>query len=325
VSDHIRWGVLGASSRIYHGKLRPPMVAGGRHLITAEASRDRDGSTRQYRDLLARPDVDAVYIPLPNDSHKPWILAALEAGKHVLCEKPLTLSPADTAEVFEAANSAGRVLMEAYMWPHHPRHQTLLAMAHEDLGALQSSYGTFTFPFDRPDDHRLDARGAGALFDVGIYCLGPMILLAPHEATDAAAVAARNGAGVDVSFSGTLTLGDATVARDGAQIAAHVAVSFDAPGRRSFDLIGSNGMISVGDWFVPGPPEPSEAAVTHRDGTSTVVRCPGANSFANMLDQFADVVNHASAPVWGRPQSELLARWIGALQDVARPGQHQPE
>src|SRR5215218_5991920 len=121
MADALRWGVIGATSRIYQGKLKPPMQARPAHTIVAEASRTSDGGDAPYADLLGRSDVDAVYIPLPNDGHKKWILAALEAGKHVLCEKPLTMSPADTDEVFAAAAAADRALVEAYMWPHHPR------------------------------------------------------------------------------------------------------------------------------------------------------------------------------------------------------------
>jgi predicted dehydrogenase len=305
----IRWGVLGGTSRIYHGRLRPPMVDGPRHEVVAEASRSADGGTQPYADLLARDDVDAVYIPLPNVGHKPWILAALAAGKHVMCEKPLTMSAADTDEVFAAADSAGRVLMEAYMWPHHPRGRALLDIGRDSLGRLIASYGTFSFPLGRDDDHRVDARGGGALFDVGIYCLGPMVLLAPSETRQVSASAIRNQAGVDISMSGLVHLDH--------ELAAHFSVSFDAPHRRSFDLIGSEGVVSFDDHFVPGPEEPSEVVVARRDGSITRVQCDGANAFANMIDHFADVVYGVASPVWGAAQSRLLARWLEAIHRAA--------
>jgi predicted dehydrogenase len=305
----IRWGVLGATSRIYHAKLRQPMVDGARHQVVAAASRTGDGSTQPYADLLARSDVDAVYIPLPNVGHKPWILAALAAGKHVLCEKPLTMSAADTDEVFAAAAAAGRVLMEAYMWPHHPRSQALLDVARSSLGRLIASYGSFTFPLNRDDDHRVDSRGGGALFDVGIYCLGPMVLLAPSEVRKAAATATRNAAGVDISMSGMVHLDS--------DVAAHFTVSFDAPPRRSFDLVGTDGRVTFDDWFVPGPDGSSEVAVAHRDGTKSVIECAGADAFARMIDQFADVAHGLASPRWGPAESRLLARWLEAIHRAA--------
>lgn len=94
----LRWGVVGATSNIYNQSLKPAFGANERHRIVGEASRS-DGGDDPYGMLIERSDVDAIYIPLPNDSHKPWILRSLAAGKHVLCEKPLTMSTADTVEV----------------------------------------------------------------------------------------------------------------------------------------------------------------------------------------------------------------------------------
>lgn len=309
MAEPLRWGVLGASSRIYRGKLLPPMLARPGHQVVAEASRTPDGSDAPYAEMLRRSDVDAVYIPLPNDSHRPWILAALAAGKHVLCEKPLTMSAADTDQVFAAAEAAGRVLIEAYMWPHHPRHQVLLAAARAELGALRSSQGHFSFMLDRFTDHRFDRRGRGALFDVGIYCLGPALLLAPRQPAAVAATAVRNEHGVDVSFSGWLDLGDGFTAT--------AVASFESVNRRSLVLVGTHGSITIESDLAPGPLEPSTVQVVHRDDSITEHHAPGADSYGNMLDQFAAVVAGREAALWGAPESRLLARWIEALHRAA--------
>jgi D-xylose 1-dehydrogenase (NADP+, D-xylono-1,5-lactone-forming) len=307
VAEPLKWGVLGASSRIYQGRLKPPMLEGRRHDVVAEASRSADGSDAPYAALLHRPDVDAVYIPLPNDSHRPWILAALEAGKHVLCEKPLTMSPGETAEVYAAAQAADRVLIEAYMWPHHPRSQALLQV---DLGPLRSMSGSFTFPLDRPGDHRVDARGGGALFDVGIYCLGPMVLLQPADPIRVVATAIRNQHGVDTSLSGWLDLGDG--------VSGAVSVSFDAPHRRLFDLVGRDGEVHIADHFAPGPTDDGVLEVRRRDGSFDAVPFRGVDAYAAMLDQFADVIGGAS-PLWGPAESMRLAGWIDALHRQSTP------
>ncbi len=301
----LRWGVIGASSRIYRGRLLPPMETSDRHTVVAEASRDASGSDAPYGDVLRDPNVDAVYIPLPNDGHKPWILRCLEAGKHVLCEKPLTLSAADTAEVYDAAAAAGRVLVEAYMWPHHPRHQLVLQLARTELGALRFSTGSFMFPLRKLDDHRLDARGAGALFDVGIYCLGPAVLLATREPVAVAASAVRNGAGVDVSLSGWLDLGDGFTAT--------ASVSFDAAEQRSLEIIGTAGSIRILTESAPGPAEPSTLTVRLPDGSGIDHEVAGADAYGQMIDQFADVVEHGAQPAWSSTHSITLARWIDAL------------
>jgi D-xylose 1-dehydrogenase (NADP+, D-xylono-1,5-lactone-forming) len=307
VAEPLHWGVIGASSRIYQGRLKPPMAHSPRHQIVAEASRDADGSDAPYAELLRRVDVDAVYIPLPNDGHRRWILAALEAGKHVLCEKPLTMSPADTDEVYAAAASADRALIEAYMWPHHPRSQALLAV---DVGPLRSMSGSFTFPLDRPGDHRVDTRGGGALFDVGIYCLGPMVLLHPGDPSRVVATAIRNEHGVDTSLSGWLDLGDG--------VSGAVSASFDAPHRRLFDLVGRDGEVHIADHFAPGPTDDGTLDVRRRDGTFDSVPFAGVDAYAAMVDQFADVVD-GGTPLWGAGDSCRLARWIDALHRQSSP------
>lgn len=301
--------MIGASSRIYNSKLKPPMESRPAHTIVAEASRDADGSDAPYAQLLGRADVDAVYIPLPNDGHKRWILAALEAGKHVLCEKPLTMSPADTDEVFAAARSAGRALIEAYMWPHHPRSKVVLDVARSELGDLRFSRGAFSFLLTRSDDHRFDERGGGALFDVGIYCLGPALMLAPREPIAVAASAVRNEHGVDVSLSGWVDLGEGFVAT--------AEASFESVSRRSLDLVGTRGSLTIEPDLAPGPLEPSIVEVVRLDDSSTRFPAAGADSYGEMLDQFAAVTAGAT-PVWGEAESRLLARWIDRLLTAAR-------
>lgn len=306
----LRWGVLGASSKIYRTAILPPIEARERHHVVAEASRDAHGSDKPYAELLKRRDVDAVYIPLPNDGHAPWILRAIEAGKHVLCEKPLTMAVAETDIAFAAAEAAGRVLVEAYMWPHHPRNQLVLDLARSELGALRFSRGRFSFPLDRDEDHRLDARGGGALFDVGVYCLGPAVLLAPRAPRAAAASAVRNDHNVDISLAGWLDLGDGFTAT--------ADVSFESVHLRTYELTGTGGSIRLDGWSAPGPREASVVRVEHRDGSVTEHPAAGADAYGEMLDQFADVVQHDATPRWGAAESRMLARWIDALHIAAR-------
>ncbi len=309
MGEPLRWGVLGARSKIYRTKLLPPMQARAGHQVVAEASRDADGGDGPYAELLHDPAVDAVYIPLPNDSHKRWILAALDAGKHVLCEKPLTMSAADTDEVCAAAESAGRVVGEAYMWPHHPRSQVILDLARTDLGELRFSRAAFSFALDRPHDHRFDARGGGALFDVGIYVLGPALLLAPREVRSAAATAARNEHGVDVSMIGLVDLGEG--------FGASIEVSFESVYRRSLHLTGTRGAITIESNLAPGPTEPSTVPFMHLDDTVVEHPADGADAYGEMIDAFARTIDGEPSR-WGAAESRLLARWIDALHVSAR-------
>jgi predicted dehydrogenase len=218
------------------------------------------------------------------------------------------MTAADTDEVYAAARSAGRVLSEAYMWPHHPRSKVVLEVARTELGELRFSRGCFGFTLDRPGDHRFDERGGGALFDVGIYCLGPALMLAPREPVAVAAAAARNEHGVDVSFSGWLDLGEGFTAT--------AEASFQSTNRRSLDLTGTNGSLIIAPDLAPGPLEPSTFDVLHLDDSVTSYPARGADAYGEMLDQFAAAVN-GEPLVWTEQHSRLLARWIDALLTTA--------
>ena len=301
----LRWGVIGATSKIYNNSLKPAFEASVGHRIVGEASR-ADGGDDPYGALLERSDVDAVYIPLPNDGHKPWILRALAAGKHVLCEKPLTMSTADTVEVFEAAEAANLTLMEAYMWPHHPRARRVLELvAAGAVGELRSIRSVFTYPSSDPTNHRLDERGAGALFDVGIYCIGPAMLLAQRNHVAVAASAVRNDKHVDVSMTGFVDWGDG--------LGSSFDVSFESPHRRLLEIAGTDGIITMPGFHAPGPIGPSEIHILRRDDSTEVVDVVGANAFVGMIDQFADVVHGDAGPVFGRVESVRLAIVIDEL------------
>jgi len=139
----------------------------------AQALASRHGVPRvhaTYEHLLTDPDVDGVYLPLTNDAHKPWTLRALEAGKHVLCEKPLALNAAEAEEMAASARASGRLLMEAFMYRFHPRMRTLAASL---TGAgVRHVHAAFGFRLRDPDNYRASSElGGGALYDVGCYCI----------------------------------------------------------------------------------------------------------------------------------------------------------
>jgi xylose dehydrogenase (NAD/NADP) len=175
----VRWGVLGAAWIADVALLPALRQAAGAELL-AIASRDqararelagRHGVERVHADyaaLLADPDVDAVYLPLPNSLHLPWTLRALAAGKHVLCEKPLALNATEAREMADAAEASGRLLMEAVMYRFHPRLRALKAsLAGTEIRHVWAS---FAFAIDKPDNYRLRPDlGGGALLDVGFY------------------------------------------------------------------------------------------------------------------------------------------------------------
>jgi predicted dehydrogenase len=304
----MRWGVLGGRSGIYQRRLKPAFEATDRHPVVAEASRSDDGLDA-YDALLARDDVEAVYIPLPNALHAPWILRSLEAGKHVLCEKPLTMSASDTERVVAAAGASGVTLVEAYMAPHHPRFQLVQTLARDGgLGALHLHRAAFTFTLDRPADHRWDATGGGALLDVGIYCLAPALDLAGREPVAVAAAATTNAEGIDTSMTGWLDFGGG--------FQAMFEVSFEAPFRRRQEIVGSEGALAIDD-PVPGPEEPGRLTIERNGDRLEHVPTPGGDAFVSMLDQFVSVARGEAAPVFGLDASMRLARTLEAVRAAA--------
>jgi len=301
----IRWGVFGGSSRIYKSSLKPAFDQLGHPVVDAPSRRGDDFGP--YAEMLGRDDIDAVYNPLPNHLHAEWSHRALDAGKHVLCEKPLTMSPDDSAKLFDHAESAGLTILEAYMWPHHPRARAILDRVESgSWGTLQSGRSSFSYPMDMSSgDHRIDERGAGALFDIGIYCIAPFLLIAGRDPVAMAATATRNDLGVDVVMSGWIDWG--------ANFTSTFDVSFDAPLRKEMGLSGSNGLVNVPGLHVPGPQDDSVITVELRDGSVDTIECAGANAYAGMVAHFEAVAMNGAAPIFGRTESMRLANIFDEL------------
>ncbi|MGI9053879.1 MAG: Gfo/Idh/MocA family protein [Ilumatobacteraceae bacterium] len=305
----MRWGVVGATSRIHRQRLRPAFGLAGERIV-AEASR-RGDDLAPYREVLTDPDVDAVYIPLPNFLHADVIQQALESGKHVLCEKPLTMSGEETDRLYAVAQGCGRWLSEAYMWPHHPRARRLCELvAAGEIGRLIEHQATFTFPLDRADDHRLDARGGGVLFDTGIYCLGPALVLSGRGVGAVAATAVRNEAGVDTSMSGWLEVEPGT--------SASFTVSFEAPLRRVQVVIATAGTVVLDPHF-PGPERAGDITILRPDGSRDEVPYVGANSYERMIADFVVEAEGDADPAWTPTDSIRLAHLEDHLHALTTP------
>ena len=256
----LRWGVLGARSQNHRTRLRPAFGLAGARIVNEASRRGEDLSA--YDDVLADPDVDAVYITLPNAMHAAWVLKALTAGKHVLCEKPLTLSAADTITLYETAKAVDRHLGEAFMWPHHPRSQRLRELvAKGDLGPLRRPSGHVHVrprPPDRPPLRR--AAAAGRCSTAGSTASGRRCASPTPSRPRSRPRAAHNTAGVDVAMDGWVALGT--------WVGASFTVSMAAPGRRNQTVIGHDGVVVVDNHF-PGPERPGALTVVRADGPAT--------------------------------------------------------
>jgi predicted dehydrogenase len=235
-----------------------------------------------YAELLDDPDVEAVYIPLPNALHADWAIEAMEAGLHVLCEKPLARTAAEAQRMAAAADATGVTLMEAYMTAFHPRAQRAIAMAKEGtLGRVLSLRSQFIFPNRDPANHRwLPSMGGGALLDVGIYCLEPLLAIA-DEPVRFAAHQLLAPSGVDATFSGWLEFAEGATGS--------FLVSFQAPGLQRLEIVGTDSRLVVDRPFTPGVDD-RVIELTNSDRRVESIDAGGCDPYLTMVEHFAAVV-----------------------------------
>jgi D-xylose 1-dehydrogenase (NADP+, D-xylono-1,5-lactone-forming) len=309
----VRWGLLGT------GNITRKLLHGASGTTTAEVvaigSRDRDraasfaaanGIARphgSYEALLADPDVDAVYISLPNGLHHGWTMHALAAGKHVLCEKPYTRHPEEVEEAFDAAEAGGLVLSEAFMWRHHPQVGMLRSIVAE-IGPLQLIRATFSFVLEDEADVRLQADlDGGSLMDVGCYCVSGARLLAGEEPSEVVGVAEFDETGVDRRFTGILRFPDAVIAEFSSGFTSN---------HRGLEAIGRDGSVLATD------PWQSSPATIWRDGVETVL--DPVDPYTLELEDMAAAIRGERPALLGRADALGQARTIEALYRSAETG-----
>jgi predicted dehydrogenase len=262
-----RWGIL-STADIGRRKVIPGLLKAERVEVLGIASReeaqaravaDELGIPRaygSYEALLADPDIDVVYIPLPNHLHLDWTMAAARAGKHVLCEKPLALTGDDAQRMVNVAANEGVRLMEAFMYRLHPSWEAVRQMVHGGrIGQLRSIDTFFSYYNDDPDNIRnqLDA-GGGALYDIGCYCINLSRLLFDGEPTGiSAAVHREPTSGVDVLTSALLEFPTGT--------ATFTCATRTEPDQR-VHVYGTKGRISIEIPFNIPPDRPTRVFVT---------------------------------------------------------------
>ncbi len=244
------WGVLGAGF-IANRAMIPAIQSSSQAHVLAVASRDaqrgqeaaqRYSIERVYSDyeaLLADPNVRVVYIALPNHLHREWAIRAAQAGKHVLCEKPLALNAAECDEIISTCHSLKVLLMEAVMYRFHPRMQALKQMvAAGEVGELRFIHSAFSFPFAASTNYRAFPQfGGGALLDVGSYCVNSARWLSDSEPTATHPVFSYSQDAIDLSASALLEFGP--------RLSAHVQCSFAAAEHQVIEIVGSQAAITA--------------------------------------------------------------------------------
>ncbi len=319
MSDPLRLGVVGANSFVARAAIYPAVAATSAVEIVAAASNSTippevsGAARRSYQEVLDDPEVEAVYLPLPNHLHREWTERAAAAGKHVLCEKPLATAPHDIAAMYEACRSTGVLLAEAYMTPFHPRSRAVVdhvrSGAIGDLRSIRTEF-SFTIGPEHADNYRwVPDHGGGALWDVGIYALSPIFDLLDHPSVRS--VTSQIGpSGVDVTTSVTLATNEAM---------ATTLCSFEMPERQLLEIRGTSGTITVDRPFTPSTPD-DHYVIERLDGPRDRVVTGGADPYRMMLEAFARGCRGRSE--WPRSQAETLAM-VGQIVEIlamASPG-----
>ena len=320
----VRWGVL-STANIGRAAVNPAIQASSNGTLVAAASRDaaRAGAFAaehgipsafgSYEALLERDDIDAVYIPLPNSLHREWTIRAAQAGKHVLCEKPLAMDAAECEEMAAAADDAGVTLMEAFMYRFHPRTERVLEMLRDGrVGRVGAVRSAFTFRLRDQTNIRLDPDlGGGALMDVGCYCVNVSRTLVGEEPVEVQAAAHWTERGVDESMAGILRFpGGAT---------AHFDCALTLERSEAYEVAGTDGQLRVPAAFLPGTDDAEIIETRGREGES-IHTIAGVDEYRLMVEHFADCVLHDREPRYGVADAVANMRVITALYRSARSG-----
>jgi D-xylose 1-dehydrogenase (NADP+, D-xylono-1,5-lactone-forming) len=263
-----------------------------------------------YEALLADPDVEAVYISLPNGMHHEWTMHALAAGKHVLCEKPYTRHPHEAEEAFDAADAAGLVLAEAFMYRHHPQTATVARLVADGaIGRLCAVKATFTFPLhDLSDVRALPELDGGALMDVGCYCVSGIRLLA-GEPEHVRGEQVTGTTGIDMAFHGTL--------RCAGDVVGQFEATFRSPQRQSLEVVGEDGVLVVeAPWRIDW----GGSVTVRRDGATELVDVEEADAYTLELENLAAAIEGRAPALLGRADAVGQARAIDALYRSAESG-----
>ncbi|HEX9838362.1 MAG TPA: Gfo/Idh/MocA family oxidoreductase, partial [Anaerolineales bacterium] len=330
----LRWGLL-STAQINRALIRP-LRASDRNQLVAVASRSMEQAESyarewdiprahgSYESVLADPEVDVIYNPLPNHMHAEWTIKALHAGKHVLCEKPLVLSVQEVDDIAQAANETGNIVAEAFMYRHHPK--TLKAKEIVDsgvLGDLQIIRGMLVATFNLKANYRMvKEMGGGSLWDVGCYPVSYTRLIVgekPREVfgwqVEGAALSVSKGpTGIDETFMGQMRFEKGVLAQ--------FVCGFASPFRTSMEIIGSKGSLNVPLPFHPGifKPGESEEIYLQVGDTAKTIEIPHQELYLGEVEDMADAVLQGKEPRISLADSRDIIETIVGLFESARTG-----
>ena len=336
MTSTIRWGVLGAAA-IAVGRTMPALREAPSATLLALASRD-PAKGRQvaeslgiprvhasYDALLADPDIDAVYVPLPNPLHFEWSMRALQAGKHVLCEKPLCMNAAQVEQLCIARDRSGLHIEEAFAYRNHPQWAKLdEVIASGLIGEVRSVHATLAKQFLDPADVRNQPEGGGALYDLGSYTISACNLIFKQQPKRVVATLDRDPAfGIDRLSSALLDYGD----RHAAFTVGTQAGSDDWGSHQQLSVLGSKGWLRMNFAFAHARPtacslEVGDAGTVGAFPSATYTFEP-ANHYLLQVERFSRLLLGQAVPSWPIEDAAHILRTIEALFASAREDRWQ--
>jgi D-xylose 1-dehydrogenase (NADP+, D-xylono-1,5-lactone-forming) len=315
----LNWGLLSTAN--INSALIKPLRISLRNQLTAVASRSQSPAEAyalewkiarafgSYESMLADPDIDVVYNSLPNHLHAEWTINAVEAGKHVLCEKPIGLMPAEVDAMEAAAIKHGKVVAEAFMYRHHPQTLKVKELVESGaIGKLQLVRGSFTFMMKTDVNIRLVPEwGGGSIWDVGCYPISYARFIAGAEPLEVFGQQVTGSTGIDDSFFGQM--------RFPGEVYAQFDCGFRTPFRTHLEVVGSEGMITVPLPFKPGL---NEKIRLERAGKGETIKIPKQELYIGEVEDMADAILLGKTPRVSLADSRANVAAIVALLESAK-------
>lgn len=323
--EKVRWGVL-STATIGRTQVIPAIFRAENAEMAAISSRgDRvyaaarelgiPKAYESYEALLDDPDIDAVYIPLPNHLHKEWVIKAAEKGKHVLCEKPAALSAEEAKEMIEACKEHGVKFMEAFMYQLHPQHARVKEIiASGEIGEVKLIKSSHSFYLnDREADIRMDkAMGGGSIYDVGSYCIQVIRHLTESEPVKVQAIAELDETtGIDLTSTVYMKMENG--------VKAMFDCSFDMINRNEYEVIGTKGKIKVPFAFRPDINGGIGKVIVQTNGVSREEKIYG-DIYRMEIEQFSRAILEGAEPIITAESTlknmEVLDKCYGSIQNA---------
>jgi len=328
MTQKIRWGVL-STANIGEFQVIPAIQQSRNSIVTAVASRDLERAKAfasrlniakaygSYPELLADPDIDAVYIPLPNDQHFTWGMRCADAGKPLLCEKPLTLNATEAQQLADAFAKRGLPLAEAFMYRFHPQTEQVKTMIQSGaVGDLRLVQATFNFVIGNEDNIRLQkGMGGGALYDIGCYCLNAMRYMTGEEPAHIEA---------DANFGAQSQVDESLVGivRFPSGVLGHFDCSFRSHFTQTYEIRGTKERILVESAFRPDVVNEVLIRRWGADGSYEQIKVDNPNQYTLMVEDFADALLNKRSPRF--PIQDSIANMRAIDHVLAAAHRHHP-